>query len=47
MVRDDKWLISEEKPIKLNFFEKNYQYFPYSGGVVMENLWHFTKVVYA
>ena len=46
MVRDDKWFISTENPIKLKFFEKNYQYFPYSGGD-MENLWHFTKVVHA
>jgi len=46
MVRDDKWLISDKNSIKLKFFEKNYQYFPYSGGD-MENLWHFTKVVHA
>ena len=46
MVRDDKWDISKEKPLKLSFFKKNYEYFPFSGGD-MENLWHFTKIVHA
>ena len=46
MVRDDKWSISNEESLKLNFFEKKFEYFPFSGGD-MENLWHFTKIVHA
>lgn len=46
MVKDDKWNISRKKPLKLSFFKKNYEYFPFSGGD-MENLWHFTKIVHA
>jgi len=48
MVGDDKWTLSDDDAtkVKVCFFKKNYDYFPYSGGD-METLWSFTKIAHA
>ena len=45
MMKDDKWS-QYDKSINVSFFEKNKQYFKYSGGD-MEILWGFTKITHA
>lgn len=46
MLNDDKWELDEKNKIKLEFFKKNKDFFPFNGGD-METLWHFTKMVHS
>ena len=46
MIKDNEWELSNKNKIKLDFFIKNKEFFPYNGGD-METLWHFTKIVHS